>query len=197
MSPWLRPSIPRGCFLVPRRSGRTPRWRYKRICTLCRQKWDSSPLVSHAWKPGSRQMYTPPLGRLPPMPRRRSLGRGHRLRRLAKLGKIRDSQGIGQGCGPRPNATRSAPPVSLRHHGLGSLHALLYASGAFTPSPYDGRDPRGLAQGHCPAWGAWSSAPVPATQASGYGPRCRALMGVVAGTYGHGRRMVQTFCISV
>ncbi len=58
----------------------------------------------------SRQMHTPPLGRLLPVPRRRSLGRGHRPRRLAKLGEIRDSQGIGQGCGPRPNATRSAPP---------------------------------------------------------------------------------------
>jgi transposase len=31
----------------------------------------------------------------------------------------------------------------------------------------------------------------------GYGPRCSALMGELAGTYGKSRRMVQTFCASV
>src|ERR671929_67184 len=33
--------------------------------------------------------------------------------------------------------------------------------------------------------------------ASGYGPRFSALMGELAGAYGNGRRMVQTFCASV
>ena len=38
---------------------------------------------------------------------------------------------------------------------------------------------------------------MPPEHASGYGPRFSALMGELAGTYGNGRRMVQTFCASV
>src|SRR5262249_29378699 len=38
----------------------------------------------------------------------------------------------------------------------------------------------------------WRHAPVPAAQAGGYGPRCRALMGELAGPYGNGRGMVQS-----
>ena len=45
--------------------------------------------------------------------------------------------------------------------------------------------------------GAGRRAQVPAEHASGYGPRFSALMGELAGTYGNGRRMVQTFCASV
>jgi transposase len=52
-------------------------------------------------------------------------------------------------------------------------------------------------QGWCQAWGRWSQAHVPAEQASGYGPRFSALMGELAGTYGNGRRMVQSLCASV
>lgn len=51
--------------------------------------------------------------------------------------------------------------------------------------------------GRCLACGAWSTAPVPPAHASGYGPRFSALIGELAGTYGNGRRMVQTFCASV
>jgi transposase len=47
---------------------------------------------------------------------------------------------------------------------------------------------------HC---GNWTQAQVPPEHASGYGPRFCALMGELAGTYGNGRRMVQTFCASV
>src|SRR5262249_20859845 len=54
-----------------------------------------------------------------------------------------------------------------------------------------------LHQGWCPECGRWSKAPVPAEHAMGYGPRFSALMGELAGTYGNGRRMVQTFCASV
>jgi transposase len=54
-----------------------------------------------------------------------------------------------------------------------------------------------LHQGWCPACGRWSHAHIPAEHASGYGPRFSALMGELAGTYGNGRRMVQTFCASV
>jgi len=54
-----------------------------------------------------------------------------------------------------------------------------------------------LHQGWCQACGRWGHAHVPAEQASGYGPRFSALMGELAGTYGNGRRMVQTFCASV
>ena len=54
-----------------------------------------------------------------------------------------------------------------------------------------------LHQGWCPACGCWSKAQVPAEHATGYGPRFSALMGELAGTYGNGRRMVQTFCASV
>ena len=54
-----------------------------------------------------------------------------------------------------------------------------------------------LHQGWCPECGRWSKAPVPAEHTMGYGPRFSALMGELAGTYGNGRRMVQTFCASV
>jgi transposase len=52
-------------------------------------------------------------------------------------------------------------------------------------------------QGWCQTCGGWSQAHGPAEQASGYGPRFSALLGELAGTYGNGRRMVQTFCASV
>lgn len=51
--------------------------------------------------------------------------------------------------------------------------------------------------GWCGACGQWTKAQVPAAQATGDGPRFSALMAELAGTYGHGRRMVQTFCASV
>src|SRR5262245_31504923 len=54
-----------------------------------------------------------------------------------------------------------------------------------------------LHQGWCPDCGRWSKAQVPAEHATGYGPRLSALMGELAGLYGNGRRMVQTFCASV
>jgi transposase len=54
-----------------------------------------------------------------------------------------------------------------------------------------------LHQGWCPECGRWNKAQVPTEYATGYGPRLSALMGEVAGTYGNGRRMVQTFCASV
>jgi transposase len=54
-----------------------------------------------------------------------------------------------------------------------------------------------LHQGWCPDCGRWTKAQVPAEHAMGYGPRFSALMGELAGTYGNGRRMVQTFCASV
>jgi transposase len=54
-----------------------------------------------------------------------------------------------------------------------------------------------LHQGWCVECGRWRKAQVPAEHALGYGPRFSALMGELAGTYGNGRRMVQTFCASV
>jgi transposase len=54
-----------------------------------------------------------------------------------------------------------------------------------------------LHQGWCPECGRWSKALMPPEHATGYGPRFSALMGEMAGTYGNGRRMVQTFCASV
>jgi transposase len=54
-----------------------------------------------------------------------------------------------------------------------------------------------LHQGWCPDCGRWSTAQVPAEHATGYGPRLSALMGELAGAYGNGRRIVQTFCASV
>lgn len=54
-----------------------------------------------------------------------------------------------------------------------------------------------LHQGQCVSCGRWCKAPVPAEHTTGYGPRCSALMAELAGTYGNGRRMVQTFCASV
>ncbi len=49
----------------------------------------------------------------------------------------------------------------------------------------------------CLACGRWMQAQIPPEHASGYGPRFSALVGELAGTYGNGRRMVQTFCASV
>jgi transposase len=54
-----------------------------------------------------------------------------------------------------------------------------------------------LHQSWCPECSRWTKAQVPAEHAMGYGPRFSALMGELAGTYGNGRRMVQTFCASV
>ncbi len=54
-----------------------------------------------------------------------------------------------------------------------------------------------LHQGWWLGCGTWSKAPLPPEHATGYGPRFSALMGELAGTYGNGRRMVQTFCASV
>ncbi len=54
-----------------------------------------------------------------------------------------------------------------------------------------------LHQGCCLGCGAWSKAQVPREHATGSGPRCTALIGELAGTYGNGRRMVQTCCASV
>ena len=54
-----------------------------------------------------------------------------------------------------------------------------------------------LHQGWCLNCGTWSKAPLPPEHATGYGPRFSALIGELAGTYGNGRRMVQTFCASV
>jgi transposase len=54
-----------------------------------------------------------------------------------------------------------------------------------------------LYQGCCRGCGTWSKAQLPSEHASGYGPRFSAFIGELAGTYGNGRRMVQTFCASV
>jgi transposase len=54
-----------------------------------------------------------------------------------------------------------------------------------------------LHQGWCGDCGRWTKAQVPVEQRFGYGPRFSALIGELAGTYGNGRRMVQTFCASV
>jgi len=54
-----------------------------------------------------------------------------------------------------------------------------------------------LHQGWCPDCGRWSKAQVSAEHATGYGPRFSALMSELAGAYGNGRRIVQTFCASV
>jgi transposase len=54
-----------------------------------------------------------------------------------------------------------------------------------------------LHRGWCPDCGRWSKAQVPAEHTTGYGPRLSALMSELAGAYGNGRRMVQTFCASV
>jgi transposase len=54
-----------------------------------------------------------------------------------------------------------------------------------------------LHQGWCTVCGIEPKAHVPSEHATGYGPRCSALMGELAGTYGNGRRMVPTFGASV
>jgi transposase len=54
-----------------------------------------------------------------------------------------------------------------------------------------------LHQGRCLGCGRWHKAQVPDEHVTGYGPRLSALMAELAGTYGNGHRMVQTFCSSV
>ena len=54
-----------------------------------------------------------------------------------------------------------------------------------------------LHQGWCTVCGTEHKAHVPPEYATGYGPRFSALLGELGGTYGNGRRMVQTFCASV
>lgn len=54
-----------------------------------------------------------------------------------------------------------------------------------------------LYQGRCVGCGHWHKAPTPGAHITGYGPRLSSLMAELAGTYGNGRRMVQTFCASV
>src|SRR4029453_5515082 len=54
-----------------------------------------------------------------------------------------------------------------------------------------------LPQGWWRECGHWRKAHVAPAQATGYGPWCSALRGEVAGSYGNGRRMGQTFCASV
>ena len=52
-------------------------------------------------------------------------------------------------------------------------------------------------QGRCLACGEWRTGQLSPAHTSGYGPRFSALIGELAGTYGNGRRMVQTFCASL
>ena len=54
-----------------------------------------------------------------------------------------------------------------------------------------------LHQGQCVACGRWCKAQVPGEHTTGYGPRLSAMMAELAGTYGNGRRIVQSFCASV
>jgi transposase len=54
-----------------------------------------------------------------------------------------------------------------------------------------------LPHGWCPDWGRWSQAQVPTEHATGYGPRFSAVRSALAGAYGNGRRIVQTFGASV
>jgi transposase len=54
-----------------------------------------------------------------------------------------------------------------------------------------------LHQSWCAHCGTWTQAQVPAEHTSRYGPRFSALVGELAGNYGNGRRMVQSFCASV
>src|SRR5262249_60047249 len=54
-----------------------------------------------------------------------------------------------------------------------------------------------LYRGWCPVCGCWTQGHIPPEHVSGYGPRFSALVGELAGIYGNGRRMVQTFCASV
>ena len=54
-----------------------------------------------------------------------------------------------------------------------------------------------LYQGQCLSCRNWRKAQLPSAQVTGYGPRFSALLAELAGTYGNGRRVVQTFCRSV
>ena len=54
-----------------------------------------------------------------------------------------------------------------------------------------------LPQGWCTACGTWNTAQIPPEHVTGYGPRCSALLGEIAGIQGTSRRTLQGFCASV
>ena len=160
--------------------------------------WGSSKSASTPWKPGSSRIPRPPTGhrrrtrptrgrasvRLPPRPGKRA---GNRViwaiaRRFSPPTTVQELRPERCACGnttfalSTPYHTHQVlelPPIAME-----VTHWVLH-------------------QSWCPDCGRWCKAQVPAEHATGYGPRFSALMGELAGAYGNGRRIVQTFCASV
>ena len=76
-------------------------------------------------------------------------------------------------------------------------HAVPHPSGAGAATDRAGGDPLGIASRVVSGLWTLEQSQVPAEHATGYGPRLSALMSELAGAYGNGRRLVQTFCASV
>lgn len=135
--------------------------------------------------PSSDSPYKKPRQRTPAAPRRKAGGKpghpGHRQARLPATA-VREVRPERCACG---NTTF---PLTTPYH----THQVL----ELPPITMDVTH-WVLHRGWCPDCGRWSKAQVPAEHATGYGPRLSALMGEVAGAYGNGRRIVQTFCASV
>jgi transposase len=147
-----------------------------------RLKQDSTP--SHR-PPSSDHPYTKPHRRSTSTPPRKAGGKpghvGHRQVLLPPTA-VHELHPARCACGhttfgmTTPDQTH--PGLELPHIEMEVTHWVLY-------------------QGCGLGCGTWSKAPLPPEPATGYGPRCSALIGELAGTYGNGRRMVQTLCASV
>ena len=159
--------------------------------------WHSSTSVWKPWRPGSRRIPRPPPGR-----RRRT-------RPTRSRASVRPPPPPQSGGKPGHPGHRQVllPPTTV--HELRPERCACGNTTFALTTPYHTHQVLELPpiamevthwvlhQGWCPDCGRWSKAQVPAEHATGYGPRFSALMGEVAGTYGNGRRMVQTFCASV
>ena len=114
-----------------------------------------------------------------------------------KAGGNPATQGVRRRCCPPQPSGPTARPVCLWQHDISRDYVVPYAPGHRVASHCHGGDALGAASKL--VWGLWGSTKpqVPVEHAGGYGPRFSALMAELAGTYGNGRRMVQTFCASV
>jgi len=135
--------------------------------------------------PSSDTPYKKPRHRSPSAPRRKAGGppghAGHRHMILppTAVHALRPEQ-----C-PCGNTTFAATKPYYTHHVL-----------AWPPIELEVRH-FVLHRGWGTACGSENNAHLPPEHATGYGPRFSAFMGELVGTYGNGRRMVQTLCASV
>ena len=192
----LSPPHPSGRFPSLLRTGSRPRCCPSLSAHRARRPGATPASVWKPWKPASRRTLRPPIG-----PRRRT----RPTRSRASVPGHTPQSGWQTGpSGPSPGAL--APTT---RPGAAARAVCVWEHDVCPDQPYHTHQVLELPpiamevthwvlhQGWCPDCGRWSKAQVPAEHATGYGPRFSALMGELAGAYGNGRRIVQTFCASV